>query len=89
MTITYIAINNNLTSPLKQINTTLKTLNNIPKNHILTISSFYHTPPLKPQNQPNYLNTTITLKTSLTPKKLLNHTQHIKLQQNHIHKTKH
>lgn len=54
MTVAYIAIGSNLASPLEQVNAALKALGDIPESHILAVSSFYRTPPLGPQDQPDY-----------------------------------
>ncbi|EFK5801450.1 2-amino-4-hydroxy-6-hydroxymethyldihydropteridine diphosphokinase, partial [Escherichia coli] len=53
---------------------------------ILTVSSFYRTPPLGPQDQPDYLNAAVALETTLAPEELLNHTQQIELQQGRVRK---
>ncbi|MHR13799.1 2-amino-4-hydroxy-6-hydroxymethyldihydropteridine diphosphokinase [Escherichia coli] len=86
MTVAYIAIGSNLASPLEQVNAALKALGDIPESHILTVSSFYCTPPLGPQDQPDYLNAAVALETSLAPEELLNHTQRIELQQGRVRK---
>ena len=86
MTVAYIAIGSNLASPLEQVNAALKALGDIPESHILTVSSFYRTPPLGPQDQPDYLNAAVALKTTLAPEELLNHTQRIELQQGRVRK---
>ncbi|GAB0799855.1 2-amino-4-hydroxy-6-hydroxymethyldihydropteridine diphosphokinase [Escherichia coli] len=86
MTVAYIAIGSNLASPLEQVNAALKALGDIPESHILTVSSFYLTPPLGPQDQPDYLNAAVALETSLAPEELLNHTQRIELQQGRVRK---
>lgn len=65
MTVAYIAIGSNLASPLEQVNAALKALGDIPESHILAVSSFYRTPPLGPQDQPDYLNAAVALETSL------------------------
>ena len=70
MTVAYIAIGSNLASPLEQVNAALKALGDIPESHILTVSSFYRTPPLGPQDQPDYLNAAVALETSLAPEVL-------------------
>ena len=85
MTVAYIAIGSNLASPLEQVNAALKALGDIPESH-LTVSSFYRTPPLGPQDQPDYLNAAVALETSLAPEELLNHTQRIELQQGRVRK---
>lgn len=86
MTLAYIAIGSNLASPLEQVNAALKALDDIPDSHIITVSSFYRTPPLGPQDQPDYLNAAVALETSLAPEALLNHTQRIELQQGRVRK---
>ncbi|STM08131.1 2-amino-4-hydroxy-6-hydroxymethyldihydropteridinepyrophosphokinase [Escherichia coli] len=55
MTVAYIAIGSNLASPLEQVNAALKALGDIPESHILTVSSFYRTPPLGPQDSTRLL----------------------------------
>ncbi|NPT86865.1 2-amino-4-hydroxy-6-hydroxymethyldihydropteridine diphosphokinase [Escherichia coli] len=86
MTVAYIAIGSNLASPLEQVNAALKALGDIPESRILVVSSFYRTPPLGPQDQPDYLNAAVALKTTLAPEELLNHTQRIELQQGRVRK---
>ena len=86
MTVAYIAIGSNLASPLEQVNAALKALGDIPERHILAVSSIYRTPPLGPQDQPDYLNAAVALETSLAPEELLNHTQRIELQQGRVRK---
>ena len=86
MTVAYIAIGSNLASPLEQVNAALKALGDIPESYILTVSLFYRTSSLGPQDQPDYLNAAVALETSLAPEELLNHTQHIELQQGRVRK---
>ncbi|EFN7880685.1 2-amino-4-hydroxy-6-hydroxymethyldihydropteridine diphosphokinase [Escherichia coli] len=86
MTVAYIAIGSNLASPLEQVNAAVKALGDIPESRILAVSSFYRTPPLGPQDQPDYLNAAVALETTLAPEELLNHTQRIELQQGRVRK---
>lgn len=81
MTVVYIAIGSNLASPLEQVNAAVEAIGAIPESRIIRVSSFYRTPPLGPQDQPDYLNAAVALETALTPDALLNHTQRIELQQ--------
>ncbi|NMR96039.1 2-amino-4-hydroxy-6-hydroxymethyldihydropteridine diphosphokinase, partial [Vibrio parahaemolyticus] len=48
---------------------------------MVAVSSFYRTPPLGPQDQPDYLNAAVALDTHLQAEALLDHTQRIELQQ--------
>ncbi|EMF0720179.1 2-amino-4-hydroxy-6-hydroxymethyldihydropteridine diphosphokinase [Citrobacter freundii] len=82
----YIAIGSNLASPLKQVNAAVQALGEIPDSQIIAVSSFYRTPPLGPQDQPDYLNAAVALETTLAPEALLNHTQRIELQQGRVRK---
>ena len=86
MTVAYIAIGSNLASPLEQVNAAVKAIGDIPECGILAVSSFYRTPPLGPQDQPDYLNAAVALETALAPEELLNHTQRIELQQGRVRK---
>ncbi len=85
MTVAYIALGSNLASPL-QVNAAVKAIGDIPDSRIVAVSSFYRTPPLGPQDQPDYLNAAVALKTQLAPEELLNHTQRIELQQGRVRK---
>jgi len=77
----YIAIGSNLASPLEQVHAALAALAEIPDSQIVAVSPFYRTPPLGPQDQPDYLNAAVALDTDLAPETLLDHTQRIELQQ--------
>lgn len=86
MTLAYIAIGSNLASPLEQVNAAVKALGEIPESCVVAVSSYYRTPPLGPQDQPDYLNAAVALETALNAETLLNHTQHIELQQGRVRK---
>ena len=82
----YIAIGSNLASPLEQVNAAIPAIGEIPDSRIMAVSSFYRTPPLGPQDQPDYLNAAVALETTLAPEALLDHTQRIELQQGRVRK---
>ncbi|MBN6044317.1 2-amino-4-hydroxy-6-hydroxymethyldihydropteridine diphosphokinase [Citrobacter sp. ku-bf4] len=86
MTLVYIAVGSNLASPLEQVNAAVNAIGEIPDSQIVAISSFYRTPPLGPQDQPDYLNAAVALETTLEPDALLDHTQRIELQQGRVRK---
>ena len=86
MTLAYIALGSNLASPLEQVNAAVQAIGEIPESAIVAVSSFYRTPPLGPQDQPDYLNAAVALKTALAPDVLLSHTQRIELQQGRVRK---
>jgi len=86
MTLAYIAIGSNLASPLEQVNAAVQALGEIPLTRIVAVSSFYRTPPLGPQDQPDYLNAAVVLETALNAETLLDNTQRIELQQGRVRK---
>jgi 2-amino-4-hydroxy-6-hydroxymethyldihydropteridine diphosphokinase len=86
MTLAYIAIGSNLASPLEQVNAAVQALGEIPQSRIVAVSSFYRTPPLGPQDQPDYLNAAVVLETALDAETLLDNTQRIELQQGRVRK---
>ncbi|MEH4986663.1 2-amino-4-hydroxy-6-hydroxymethyldihydropteridine diphosphokinase [Enterobacter asburiae] len=86
MTLAYIAIGSNLASPLEQVNAAVQALGEIPQSKLVAVSSFYRTPPLGPQDQPDYLNAAVVLETALDAETLLDNTQRIELQQGRVRK---
>jgi len=82
----WLAIGSNLASPLQQVNAALDVLAQLPDTRITAVSAFYRTPPLGPQDQPDYLNAAVALETALEPEALLDHTQRIELQQGRVRK---
>ncbi|GAL57913.1 2-amino-4-hydroxy-6-hydroxymethyldihydropteridine pyrophosphokinase [Pseudescherichia vulneris NBRC 102420] len=86
MTLVYIALGSNLASPLTQVNAAIAALGTLPDSRIVAVSGFYRTPPLGPQDQPDYLNAAVALETSLAPESLLDHTQRIELDQGRVRK---
>lgn len=81
MTLAYIALGSNQASPLDQVAHALNAIAAIPQSRVVATSSFYRTPPLGPQDQPDYLNAAVALETELSPEALLDHTQRIELEQ--------
>ncbi|MFH7927544.1 2-amino-4-hydroxy-6-hydroxymethyldihydropteridine diphosphokinase [Enterobacter roggenkampii] len=86
MTLAYIAIGSNLASPLEQVNAAVQALGEIPQSRTVAVSSFYRTPPLGPQDQPDYLNAAVAIETDLDAETLLDNTQRIELQQGRVRK---
>nr|WP_216671777.1 2-amino-4-hydroxy-6-hydroxymethyldihydropteridine diphosphokinase [Cronobacter sakazakii] len=82
----FIALGSNLAEPLTQVNNALAALARIPGSRIVATSSFYRTPPLGPQDQPDYLNAAVALETTLSAEALLDNTQRIELEQGRVRK---
>ncbi|TBL76806.1 2-amino-4-hydroxy-6-hydroxymethyldihydropteridine diphosphokinase [Obesumbacterium proteus] len=86
MTRVYIALGSNLANPLHQVQSALNALAELPQTKLITTSSLYRTPPLGPQDQPDYLNAVVALDTDLSAENLLDHTQKIELEHGRVRK---
>lgn len=86
MTRVYIALGSNLADPLHQVQSALNALAELPQTKLIATSSLYRTPPLGPQDQPDYLNAVVALDTDLPAERLLDHTQKIELEHGRVRK---
>lgn len=73
----YIGLGANLDNPAKQLTTAVAAIDALPQSRIDNISSVYSSPPMGPQDQPDYLNAVLALDTELTPAGLLESLQAI------------
>lgn len=80
----YIALGSNLNQPIEQLNAAIRAMADLPDSQIIAVSSFYHSKPLGPQDQPDYVNGVVCLQTRLAPLALLDHLQHIEQQQGRV-----
>ncbi|MCX7126244.1 MAG: 2-amino-4-hydroxy-6-hydroxymethyldihydropteridine diphosphokinase [Gammaproteobacteria bacterium] len=71
MTISYIALGSNLNNPAEQLQKALLLIKEIKKTTITAQSTMHETKPLGPQDQPNFMNQVIAVKTELTAHELL------------------
>lgn len=67
----FVAIGSNLNHPQQQVLTATTHLANIQKTELLQASSLYQTTPLGPQDQPDFINRVVHLKTLLPAQELL------------------
>jgi 2-amino-4-hydroxy-6-hydroxymethyldihydropteridine diphosphokinase len=86
VTLAFIALGSNQASPLEQVAQALDAIATIPHSRVVATSSYYRTPPLGPQDQPDYLNAAVALETDLSAEALLDHTQRIELEQGRVRK---
>jgi 2-amino-4-hydroxy-6-hydroxymethyldihydropteridine diphosphokinase len=81
MTTSYIGLGSNLSGsmvdPLHQLNRAVQRLSDHPHIYEITLSSFYSTSPIGPQDQPDYINAVARLNTELLPLQLLDYLQEI------------
>ncbi|KJY80049.1 2-amino-4-hydroxy-6-hydroxymethyldihydropteridine diphosphokinase [Vibrio nigripulchritudo] len=82
----YIAVGSNLSDPVTQALQGIEALKSIPNTEFVRASSLYSSTPMGPQNQPDYINAVVEIKTSLTPLELLDSTQKIELEQGRVRK---
>jgi len=67
----YIGFGSNLGDRQNHLEAALEALGRLPKSELLERSPIYHSAPMGPRDQPDYLNAVAVLHTSLTPLALL------------------
>ncbi|EKD92264.1 MAG: hypothetical protein ACD_29C00094G0002 [uncultured bacterium] len=83
--IAYIGLGSNLNHPMKQIQIALEHIKQLPKTRLLNLSSLYETKPIGPQNQPDFINQVVAIKTTLTALALLKALKSIENTMGRIH----
>ncbi|MGK0404918.1 MAG: 2-amino-4-hydroxy-6-hydroxymethyldihydropteridine diphosphokinase [Oleispira sp.] len=81
MALSYIGLGANLDQPQQQIEQALIELARLPNTTLISHSSLYHSKPVGPQDQPDYVNAVALLDTQLEPLDLLDALQ--QLEQDH------
>ncbi|WP_194437983.1 2-amino-4-hydroxy-6-hydroxymethyldihydropteridine diphosphokinase [Vibrio fluminensis] len=82
----YIAVGSNLADPVTQANAAIDALKLLPSSEFMQASQLYSSTPMGPQDQPDYINAVVAIKTELTPLELLDCTQAIELEQGRVRK---
>ncbi|EHP3970429.1 2-amino-4-hydroxy-6-hydroxymethyldihydropteridine diphosphokinase [Vibrio parahaemolyticus] len=82
----YIAVGSNLADPVSQAQQAIEALKTLPNSAFVQASSLYSSTPMGPQNQPDYINAVVAIKTNLTPLELLDCTQAIEQEQGRVRK---
>ncbi|EKL9961335.1 2-amino-4-hydroxy-6-hydroxymethyldihydropteridine diphosphokinase [Vibrio parahaemolyticus] len=82
----YIAVGSNLADPVSQAQQAIEALKTLPNSEFVRASSLYSSTPMGPQNQPDYINAVVAIKTNLTPLELLDCTQAIEQEQGRVRK---
>lgn len=83
----YIGLGSNLDSPENQIQAACKSLTSLPATKLVKCSSLYHSQPIGPKDQPDYVNAVAQIETELSPESLLQQTQGIENQQGRMRET--
>jgi 2-amino-4-hydroxy-6-hydroxymethyldihydropteridine diphosphokinase len=80
----YIGLGSNLADPLIQLKRARLAIANLARVRELAFSSFYQSPPMGPQNQPDYVNAVMAIATDLTALDLLRCLQKIEQEQGRV-----
>ncbi|SFX37108.1 2-amino-4-hydroxy-6-hydroxymethyldihydropteridine diphosphokinase [Marinospirillum alkaliphilum] len=73
----WIGLGSNLDQPVQQIQGALQALAQLPASHLCRASRLWHSKPMGPQDQPDYVNAVAELETQLEPLQLLDALQSI------------
>lgn len=76
----YIGLGSNLADPLQQLASAIVALTALPQTTLVAQSPFYTSRPVGPQDQPDFINGAVQLRTSLAPLALLDELQRIEQQ---------
>ncbi len=82
----YIGLGSNLEQPVEQIKAARLAIAALDGVQELAFSSLYRSPPMGPQDQPDYVNAVMVIATTLTPEKLLACLQAIENSQGRVRK---
>jgi 2-amino-4-hydroxy-6-hydroxymethyldihydropteridine diphosphokinase len=82
----YIGLGSNLADPEQQILSAIEDIAAIKETTLLQQSSLYSSPPMGPQDQPDYINAVVCIDTTLSAHKLLDALQKIEQQHGRIRK---
>lgn len=74
---TYIGLGSNLENPAAQLARAVTELANLPGTTLLAQSPFYASRPVGPQDQPDFVNGAVCVRTKLSAHQLLDHLQAI------------
>lgn len=82
----FIGLGSNLANPQTQVLSAQQDLASMPMTQWISISSLYKSPPMGPQDQPDYINAVVALETTLSPYDLLSQLQQIEQHHGRIKK---
>lgn len=76
--IVYIGIGSNLEDPLTRVKQAIKQLMTLKQSKLISCSSLYASKPMGPDDQPDYINAVVSIKTQLSAIDLLDELQQLK-----------
>ncbi len=80
----FIGLGSNLAEPMAQIHSAIEAIDLLDDVSVVSKSSLYSSPPMGPQDQPDYINAVIEIDTTLFAHKLLDQLQEIEQQQGRV-----
>jgi len=80
----FIGLGSNLSDPVQQVLTAIESLKKIAETSFVRQSSLYASPPMGPQDQPDYINAVVELESDLSAYNLLDQLQAIEQKQGRI-----
>ncbi len=83
-TVAYLGLGSNLDTPIEQLRDARMAICAINGIEEIAFSSLYRSPPMGSQNQPDYVNAVMAIKTNLPPLILLSTLQHIENEQGRV-----
>lgn len=84
MVTAYIGLGSNLDNPLAQVRQAIRILTNLEYCQIQAVSSLYQSKPMGPQDQPDYVNAVMAIRTDLSALQLLDALQAVEQQQGRV-----
>ncbi|MBA2652337.1 MAG: 2-amino-4-hydroxy-6-hydroxymethyldihydropteridine diphosphokinase [Tatlockia sp.] len=88
MTLCYLGLGSNLSSPERQLRKAIEALRLLPDSNISKVASFYRSKAWGRRAMPNYCNTVVALNTRLNPFRLLHLCQAIENKQGRLRKVR-
>lgn len=85
----YIGIGSNLDDPLAQVKKAIKQLGSLRQSELINRSSLYASKPMGPEDQPDYINVVVSIKTQLSPIALLDELQQIEAEHGRVRTGQH
>ncbi|MBW3567350.1 MAG: 2-amino-4-hydroxy-6-hydroxymethyldihydropteridine diphosphokinase [Proteobacteria bacterium] len=84
----FIGLGSNLDEPREQVRRGIAALDALEHSRLLRQSSLYASPPMGPQDQPDFINAVVELETRLPPERLLERLQAIESTQGRVRERK-
>lgn len=80
----FVGLGSNLQQPVQQLRRALEALSHVPETRLISHSGLYHSAPMGPAGQPDYINAVAQLQTRLPPLGLLHALQAIEHAQGRV-----